>query len=213
MLRVPGRDAGVSDGWAQQYKATYAKNFIDQDVYTLAMERIERLYQLFDTLVVMFSGGKDSTAVLNMVTTVANRLGKTPVKVIFWDEETISFEVEDYMRRTAARPDIDLSWYCVPIKHRNACSKEHPYWLTWNPDERDKWVRPMPPEAITEIPGYDWRNHPTAIPDLSAMVLNDPKLGRVCQVMGIRAEESLVRTRAVTRRQFDNYIVEVATGA
>jgi len=44
-------------------------------------------------------------------------------------------------------------------------------------------------------------------------MLNDPRLGRVCQVMGIRAEESLVRTRAVTRRQFDNYIVEVKAGS
>lgn len=197
----------------KKWKSTYAKQGVQTDVYTLALERVERLYSLFDTIVVMFSGGKDSTAVLNTVTTVAARLGKLPVKVVFWDEEAISYEVEDYVRRTAARPDIDLTWYCVPIKHRNACSKESPYWTTWNPAEADLWVRPMPPEAARGIDGYDWRAEVQSIPALSSLVLNDPNLGRVCQVMGIRAQESLTRTRAVTRRTFDNYIVEVAVGA
>ena len=48
---------------AGQYKCTYAKNFIERDVYSLSIERIERLYKLFDTIVVMFSGGKDFSTV------------------------------------------------------------------------------------------------------------------------------------------------------
>lgn len=198
---------------AKKWKGTYSKQDTGRDVYSLALERIERIYSLFDTVVVMFSGGKDSTAVLNLTIETARKLNRLPVKVIFWDEEAISYEVEEYVRRTAARPEIDLSWYCVPIKHRNACSKESPYWLTWNPDEADLWVRPLPPEAITSIPGYDFRTHPLSIPDLSSIVLDNPGLGRVCQVLGIRAQESLTRMRAVTRRTFDNYIVEVAAGS
>ena len=174
-----------------KYKATYGRKYVEEDVYTLALERVRRLYMLFDTLVVMFSGGKDSTTVLNVVTTVAKELGKGPVKVMFWDEEVLSYEVEEYIRRTAARPDIDLTWMCVPILNRNCCSKEHPHWFTWDPD------CPRIVGAAHAARSCDARSrlrssvNPVSLPDLSTMMLSDPKLGRVCQVMGIRAQEIL----------------------
>ena len=49
----------------------YKKRDIDKDVYTLALERINRTYDIFDNVVVMFSGGKDSTVCLNLTLQVA----------------------------------------------------------------------------------------------------------------------------------------------
>ena len=40
---------------------------VDVDVLTLARARVIRAFERFDTVAVSFSGGKDSTACLNLV--------------------------------------------------------------------------------------------------------------------------------------------------
>lgn len=57
------------------------KKIIDKNVHELALERIRTAYDRFDTIAVMFSGGKDSTACLNLVLEVAKERGikKVPV--------------------------------------------------------------------------------------------------------------------------------------
>jgi predicted phosphoadenosine phosphosulfate sulfurtransferase len=46
---------------------------VDADVYTLALERSAYTFEHFDHVAVSFSGGKDSTAVLNVALEVARR--------------------------------------------------------------------------------------------------------------------------------------------
>ena len=51
--------------------AVNKKKDIDENVYDLAIKRINRTYDIFDNVVVMFSGGKDSTVCLNLALQVA----------------------------------------------------------------------------------------------------------------------------------------------
>ncbi|WP_104990877.1 phosphoadenosine phosphosulfate reductase family protein [Deinococcus sp. NW-56] len=181
----------------------------DKDVLTLARERMRTIFERFDHVSVSFSGGKDSTIVLNLALEAARELGRTPLDVVFYDEECIYTENIDYVRRVAADPDVALRWICVPVKHRNACSSESPVWYPWAPEDRPLWVRELPPEAITEIPGYDYTDPATrlSIPEVSGLLF-PPTLGNVVQLLGIRADESLIRRAAVSRRVVDNYIVK-----
>ncbi|MBB5234457.1 DUF3440 domain-containing protein [Deinococcus budaensis] len=181
----------------------------DQDVLTLARERMRALFERFDHVSVSFSGGKDSTVVLNLALEAARELGRTPLDVVFYDEECIYTENIDYVRRVAADPDVALRWVCVPVKHRNACSSESPVWYPWAPEDRHLWVRELPQEAITEIPGYDHADPATrlSIPEVSGLLF-PPTLGNVVQLLGIRADESLIRRAAVSRRVVDNYIIK-----
>lgn len=186
---------------------------LEGDVLTLARARIRHIFELFDHVSVSFSGGKDSTIVLNLALEAARELGRTPLEVVFWDEECIYTENIDYVRRVAADPDVVLKWMCVPVKHRNACSSESPTWYPWAPEDRHLWVRDLPQEAITVLPGYD----PTdpaqrlSIPELSGLLF-PPRLGNCVQLLGIRADESLIRRAAVSRRVEDNYIVKDSGG-
>jgi predicted phosphoadenosine phosphosulfate sulfurtransferase len=182
---------------------------VDQDVLTLARQRIERCFDQFDTVMVSFSGGKDSTVVLNLALEEARKRDRLPLLVMSFDEEAIPYETEQYMRRVAQMPEVDFKWLCLPIAHRNGCSKSEPLWYPWAEEDRDKWVRPLPPEAITEWGSWPL-NPPEAritIPDGAHLLFNPREQGRIIMLMGIRADESITRRRAVSRRTEDNYII------
>jgi predicted phosphoadenosine phosphosulfate sulfurtransferase len=170
------------------------KKQIDQDVWTLALERTRRAYDLFDHIAVSFSGGKDSTTALHVALEIAAERNRLPLDVFFWDEEAIHPETIDYMRRVSQRDDVNLRWLCVPIKHRNACSRSSPWWFPWAQEDKDKWCRELPPEATTELPGFNRQT----VPECNGFLF--PKsMGTIGIIMGIRAAESLRRYRSVAK--------------
>ena len=75
------------------------KRAINTDVWTLAKQRVSTAFDLFDTVAVSFSGGKDSTACLNLVLDEAKERNVKKVRVFFFDEEAIPYQTEEYARR------------------------------------------------------------------------------------------------------------------
>ena len=172
------------------------KQKVDKSCYDLAVERAEKCFNLFDKVVVSFSGGKDSTACLNIAIDAAKRAGKLPVDVFTFDEEAIPPDTVEYLHRVAKLKEINFRWYCVPIQHRNACSTKEPYWYPWEPNDKEKWVRDLPEGAITNIKGF---KKGMGIPDVTHLLYGQEH-GTVCQLMGIRCQESLTRLKAIACR-------------
>lgn len=178
------------------------KEFIGKDVYQTTLERIRYIYQSFDKVVVSFSGGKDSTAVLNCALVVARELNRLPLEVVFFDEEAIHPPTIEYVKRVRELTDINLSWYCLEFKHRNACSNEEPFWYTWEKGKENLWVREMPPWAITHHPGFK-----------KGMTFQEfcPKLfprsdGKIAMLTGIRTQESLRRYQVIARKKNEAFL-------
>lgn len=178
------------------------KKQLETSVLDAALERIRYIYKRFDNVVVSFSGGKDSTAVLNLAIEVARENNRLPVHTIFVDEEAIHPTTVEYVERVRNNPDVRLDWYCLPVKHRNACSNEQPFWYCWNPEERALWVRDLPADAITEQEDFtfgdsfqDWM--PRIFPNT---------MGSVCILTGIRTQESLRRYRVIASKKNDCFI-------
>lgn len=169
---------------------------IDQDVYSLALDRMRLLFDRFDKIVVSFSGGKDSTACLNIALTIAREQNRLPLDVYTFDEEAIPYETVEYMERVRQNPDINFKWFCVQLEHRNACSRKESHWYTWDEDKKDLWCRPMPDNVITHIDGFVKGD---AIPELTPKIWT-PDHGTICNVMGIRTQESMTRYRAIACR-------------
>lgn len=181
---------------------------LDEDVLTLARRRIALLYDRFDLVTLLFSGGKDSTVCLNLLLEEAGRRDRLPLEVSFFDEEAIHPETVEYVERVRERPDVRLAWYCLPVKHRNACSRRQLYWHPWNPAERELWCRPLPEGALLEHPGFRFgMTHAELGP-----FLHGPERGSVASVMGIRADESLRRYRIVARRMRENWLMPARKG-
>lgn len=184
------------------------KEILEQDVYTKAKERVHYIYDLFDEVVVSFSGGKDSTAVLNIALEVARERDRLPLKVVFFDEEAIHPPTIEYVHRVADLEEIDMEWYCLEVKHRNAAANSEPFWYTWDKEKEDKWVRPLPENAITE--------HPRFKKGMSFQEFS-PKLytrtqGRVAMMTGIRTEESLRRYQVIAKKKNDSFIQAYSEG-
>lgn len=177
-----------------------SKQMQEANVYEAALDRIRHLYATYDDVIVSFSGGKDSTALLLCCIDVATELGRLPVRAVFYDEEAIHPPTIEYVERIRNRPDVSLEWVCIPMELRNAASNDSPVWYSWEESKRDLWVRPMPEFAITE--------HPKLRAGMSMQDMGIAHFSgtNVVVVQGIRTEESIRRYRIVAMKKEDNYI-------
>ena len=160
---------------------------LNTDVLTAALDRIRHVYNTYDVVVVSYSGGKDSTCILEMALGVARELGKLPVDVMFFDEEVLLPETEEMVMKTRARPEVDLKWVCGQVGYWDASSNEEPHWTTWDPAKRDVWVREPPPFAI------DMGEMKYPAPGDAITRLWGPEYGKVAELLGLRCYESRPR--------------------
>ena len=122
--------------------------YIDSDGLTEARKRIHHLFDTHDTIVVGFSGGKDSLAVLHRVHDIQLERGITsPVKVWFYDEELIPDQVIDFVNEYRQLDWVDMVWLCVPLKSSKFILGDNHEYIQWDPDRRH--VRQMPAWATT----------------------------------------------------------------
>lgn len=175
---------------------------LDVDVFTAARQRMLYTYENFDTVVISWSGGKDSTSCLELAREAARKTGKLPVHVMFMDEEVIYPETIELVERHRNDPELQIYWCCVPSIYRNACSEVEPDFIPFDPTKRDLWTHVPPPDAIWPA-GFDenglpnmttWRVPPSIPKRIIQTLFSDRKrFGRVGEVLGLRTEESFVR--------------------
>ncbi len=165
--------------------------YLGKNVYEAAKDRIKFLIPTVDHLVVSFSGGKDSLAVLELVREVYKEMGITKkIKVVFRDEELIPDDVINMVTDYYNDPQIDMKYFAFPQKSRMFIMGETIPYVQW--DESRKWIREKPDFAITQI-------HPENVP-LSQHETNPLIYKGVCGIIavlnGIRADESMTRFNA-----------------
>jgi predicted phosphoadenosine phosphosulfate sulfurtransferase len=196
-----------------------------RDVLEMALERTRETFETFSDVVVSFSGGKDSTVILGLARIVAREMGRLPLSVCFFDEEAVDANTLAYVEQVAADPDFDFRWTCLPVKHRNACSRRQPYWHPWDPDEREKWIRPLPDHPGVEacvpdapLPRTHRAEFRVSVPEMCTSVAYNSaepwalKSGSRAYFMGLRGEESFRRAKFMLRREEMNYLSSTKNG-
>lgn len=170
---------------------TISKLYLAVTVLQAAQERIAWIFDHFEHIYVSVSAGKDSTALFWLVVLEAMKRGRK-VFVFFLDQEAEYEETITLMRSMMAHPNVIPLWYQVPIYMTNATSYAKDQLYAWG--EGEKWMREKEPNSIHAIEGeYPRRFYPffewfeKQQPDGSAFLV------------GLRAEESLNRFRAVVK--------------
>lgn len=173
-----------------------------RNVYDEAIDRQRRLLQTYEACVVCFSGGKDSTCILETAIIAAELEGLLPVDVVFLDDEAMPPQVVEYAERTRLRPEVKMRWYAFPIEANNAANRHAPAWYPWAPEDEALWIRPKPewalgaPSTIPTEPGA--RVHfPSAI---NACVIEPYGQRRiVAAISGLRSDENPQRRKVNER--------------
>lgn len=160
-------------------------------VFDAAKQRIRDELLAGNRVVVSSSGGKDSTICTELTVIVARELGMLPIDVIMRDEEIMAPGTFEYMERVGQRTkEINLRWIIAGQPIINAYNRFNPYWWVFDPLEKDKWVRQPPAWA-------EWVEEQ----NIEAMTIRKryptPDDKRLISVIGLRAQESLVRMNRI----------------
>lgn len=182
-------------------KDSSVKKPIDMNVYEAAKFRIKRCIKLFDNVVVSFSGGKDSLAVLNLVEECYKELGiKEKVNVQFRDEEIIPPAVVEFVDKMYRSGKYNFLYFAYPMKSNKFLMGKTYEYVQWDKDR--KWVRQPPEYAIMlddeDYYVYDQYNF--------QYVLAKYFKGTICDMNGMRASESLNRLRSCLAKPKDTYL-------
>lgn len=177
------------------------KKYIDSDVYTEAKKRIRHVINSFDTILVAFSGGKDSLCTMELVDEVYKEMGITEkVKVFFRDEELIPDDVIDFVKAHAESGRWDFRYYAIPLKSSKFILGNTYDYVQWDKDRQ--WLR-QPPEYAIRLKDGD--NRVFSQYDADEFICSNEK-GRVAIITGIRADESLARLQSCCVKRNENYI-------
>ena len=134
-----------------------AKVYLEKNVLDAAIERYEIIFENFDNIYFSFSGGKDSSVMIQLADMVAQRLNRK-FDVLCIDLEAQYRATIDHINELKKLPSIrDFYHITLPIALRNAVSVLQPKWICWEEESKHLWVRNMPFDSINmQNCPFDW---------------------------------------------------------
>lgn len=168
--------------------------FYRENVFDAAKRRIEFIFDNFQHVIVGFSGGKDSTIILQLALMVAEEKKRLPLEVLFIDQEGEWDCTIDYVRHVMYDERVKPSWLQIPMILFNATATSgHDQWLhCWY--EGENWLREKDPISIKENKFGTERFHEL----FEAFASVSYPQESVAIISGVRTEESPKRKLNLT---------------
>ncbi len=179
-----------------------ARRWVGKNVYDAFLERMEYLFGEFDNIFVSFSGGKDSSLLLNLTLDFARTYYPEKRIGLFHQDFEAQYQyTTDYVRDTFERlkDETEAYWVCLPMATRTAVGNYEMYWYPWDDRKKEIWVRPMPEGDYVisldnnPITTYEYRMHQEDLAKAFGQWYAERHEGKTVCLLGIRAEESAYR--------------------
>lgn len=183
------------------------KRPIGVSVLDAARQRISWTFDTFERVYLSFSAGKDSTVLLHLVVDEARKRGRK-FGVLIVDLEAQYKLTMDHARACVTEYDdvIDLFWVALPIHLRNAVSVYEPFWLCWDPERPDAWVRERPDIAIGDEAFFPFFSRGMEFEEFVPEFGEWYSQGQSCAcLVGIRTDESLNRFRTIVQSKKETW--------
>jgi predicted phosphoadenosine phosphosulfate sulfurtransferase len=187
------------------------KVYNDKNVFEASLERIEFAFDNFENLCVSYSGGKDSTVMIQLIEMIAKKKNRQ-YDVLFIDMEAQYLMTIEHIKTLKNKLEHirDFYWVCLPLSLRNAVSVFEPRWICWEKSKKEKWVREMPEFAINEdnniFPFFRYAmEFEEFVPEFEKWY-SEKYNGVLCgHFVGIRCDESLNRFRTIVSMKKDRF--------
>lgn len=177
------------------------KEPIGINVLEAARQRISWTFDNFERVYLSFSAGKDSTIMLHLVADEARKRGVRFGLMIVDLEGQYKLTIEHMQKCVDMYADcIELFWVCLPIHLRNAVSVYEPFWMCWDPDAKDAWVRGLPERSISDETYFPFFRRGMEFEEFVPEFGEWYSQGKSCACfVGIRTDESLNRFRTIVQ--------------
>lgn len=177
------------------------KQQLTVNVLDAALSRIEWLFDSFENICLSFSGGKDSTVLFHLMSTIAKAKGKK-FNVLFIDWEAqyiITISHIEKMKSLYKEVVKEFFWVALPLKTVNGVSQTQPEWIAWEKDVN--WVRKPPEDAITDYDFFPFYRYAMTFEEF-VREFNEWLSAKhsMASVIGIRTDESLNRFMGLSSR-------------
>lgn len=166
------------------------KLYYNESVYDAALKRIKYIFDEFENIIVSVSSGKDSVTIYNLALNEAIRRDRK-ISVMFLDQEAEYENTIILMRKLMNHPNVIPMWYQVPIYMTNTSSYEYDQLYAWGQGE--EWMRDKESNSIHSIE----KDYPKRFYKFFPFI--EKENNNTAFIVGLRAEESLNRYRAVTK--------------
>src|SRR6185503_19276640 len=162
------------------------KQYRELNVLDASKERIGMVFDKFEKVILSFSGGKDSTVMFHVVAEEARKRGRKFA--------VMSIDFEAQYKATASHIERMLELY-------KDCFE--PWWICWDKDRKEAWVREMPASAIQDESFFPFFHKGMEFEEFCPLFAEWYSGGvNTAVFVGIRADESLNRYRTVASPAF-----------
>ena len=181
------------------------KTYVNQNVFEAAQDRMKYIFDNFDNVLIAFSGGKDSSVLLHIAYDYAVEHGMVNKMAMYHLDYEAQYQMTtDYVTDVMMHQfeGVKKYWICLPLGAQCACSMTTDTWIPWDKDKKDLWVREMPENEY--VVNEDNVPFPFVKGQLDYQVQDNfgawyaSQNGKTAVLIGIRADESLNRFRAVS---------------
>lgn len=168
------------------------------DVVEAAKVRIRNAFASGCKVYLSYSAGKDSLCLCDLVYTliISGEINRKQLTVVFVDEEGLypsMVAAAERWQKKFTQIGVPFQWYCLPFKQ--VCTLDHlsaaESWITWDPRDRENWMRDLPKGAITSHPILQYPGQ------MNYQTFFDKMCTDGIRMIGVRSAESLTRLNAI----------------